>query len=159
MPTTVRPARAGDAEAIVELWKGFVSFLSPRDDRYEARPGAYEKWAKYFRDRMLDAEHAALFVAETDGGELVGVIECRVTGGHPVFKVSKHGHLYGHFVEEEYRGQGLGAALVEAAEDWFRNKGLPYYRVSVLSWLPEVREAYEDLGMEHAEWVLEKHLV
>lgn len=153
----VRPARAEDVDGIVELWKGFVAFLAPQDPRYEAREGAYEKWRKYFLNRMLDSEHAALFVADT-GQQLVGVIEARITGGHPVFKVSKHGRLYGHFVDEDHRGQGVGEALVEAAEAWFRDRDLPYYRVSVLSWLPGVKEAYEEQGMEHAEWVMEKRL-
>ncbi len=153
----VRPARAEDVDGIVELWKGFVGFLAPEDPRYEAREGAYEKWRDYFLNRMLDSEHATLFVADAGQG-LVGVVECRVTGGHPVFKVSKHGRLFGHFVQEGHRGQGIGRRLVEAAEAWFRDKDLPYYRVSVLSWLPEVKAAYEEIGMDHAEWILEKEL-
>lgn len=153
----VRPARAEDVDGIVELWKGFVGFLSPQDPRYDAREGAYKKWRDYFLNRMLDSEHAVLFVADT-GDQLVGVIECRVTGGHPVFKVSKHGRLFGHFVEETHRGQGIGRQLVEAAEAWFRGKDLPYYRVSVLSWLPGVKEAYEEIGMDQVEWIMEKEL-
>lgn len=153
----VRRARDADADAIVELWKGFVSFLAPRDPRYEARPGAYEKWRDYFRKRMVNSEHAAVFVAEADG-ELVGVIEARVTGSHPVFKVDTHGHLYGHFVTEAWRAKGVGEALVAAGEAWFRDKGLPYYRVSVLSWLPGVKKAYEAMDMDHAEWIMERRL-
>ncbi len=156
---TIRQATVDDAQAIVDLWKGFVEFLSPQDPRYEAREGAYEKWHKYFQNRMAGSEHATVIVAEDDAsGELVGVIEARVTGGHPVFKVSKHGHLYGHFVVEDRRGEGIGEELIQAAEAWFRDKQLPYYRVSVLSWLPEVKQAYEDAGMEHAEWIMEKEL-
>jgi GNAT superfamily N-acetyltransferase len=153
----VRPAEEEDADEIVDLWKGFVGFLAPEDDRYEAREGAYEKWRDYFLDRMLDAEHATLFVAEDDE-ELVGVVEARITGGHPVFKVSKHGHVYGHFVKEGHRGKGVGRMLLQAAETWFGSKDLPYYRVDVLSWLPEVKESYEDAGLEHAEWTMEKFL-
>lgn len=157
MSVTVREARAEDADEILDLWRGFVDFLAPRDDRYDAREGAYEKWRSYFVNRMVDSEHATVLVAERDGS-LVGAVEARVTGGHPVFKVSKHGRLYGHFVQEDHRGEGIGSDLVEAAEAWFEDKGLPYYRVSVLSWLPEVKEAYEDSGMEHVEWVMEKFL-
>ena len=153
----VRPATKDDADAIIELWKGYVAFLSPRDPRYEARPGAYDKWRTYFLNRMVNSEHAALFVAEADD-QLVGIIEARVTGGHPVFKVDMHGHLYGHFVVEAWRGQGVGAALIQAAEAWFGQKGLSAYRVAVLSWLPEVKAAYEATGLEHAEWIMEKHL-
>lgn len=157
MPVTVRHARPEDADQIVDLWRGFVDFLSPQDDRYEAREGAYEKWRDYFLNRMVDSEHATVLVAE-DEGELVGVVEARVTGGHPVFKVSRHGRLFGHFVKEGHRGKGVGQMLITGAEAWFEDKDLPYYRVSVLSWLPEVKEAYEDAGMEHAEWIMEKFL-
>jgi GNAT superfamily N-acetyltransferase len=156
-PVTVRHAETEDADQIVNLWKGFVDFLSPGDDRYQAREGAYEKWTEYFQNRMVDSEHATVLVAE-DGDELVGVVEARVNGGHPVFKVSRHGRLYGHFVKEDRRGEGIGRMLLQGAEAWFEDKDLPYYRVSVLSWLPEVKESYEDAGMEHAEWVMEKVL-
>lgn len=155
---TVREARAEDVDELLDLWRGFVDFLSPRDPRYAAREGAYEKWRSYFLNRMVDSEHATVLVAEHGADGLVGAVEARVTGGHPVFKVSKHGRLHGHFVVEEHRGEGIGERLIERAEAWFEDKGLPYYRVSVLSWLPEVKEAYEDVGMEHAEWVMERSL-
>lgn len=154
---TVREARAEDVDELLDLWRGFVDFLSPRDPRYEAREGAYEKWRSYFLNRMVDSEHATVIVAEK-GGSLVGAVEARLTGGHPVFKVSKHGRLHGHFVQEEHRGESIGQALVERAETWFEEKELPYYRVSVLSWLPQVKQAYEEGGMDHAEWVMEKSL-
>jgi len=159
VPVTVRHAEAEDADDIVDLWRGFVDVLSPRDPRYEAREGAYGKWRDYFLNRMVDSEHATVLVAEeSEAEELVGAVEARVTGGHPVFKVSKHGRLYGHFVEEGHRGRGVGRMLITGAEAWFETKGLPYYRVSVLSWLPGVKESYEEAGMEHAEWVMEKFL-
>ncbi|MDX1612514.1 MAG: GNAT family N-acetyltransferase [Candidatus Thermoplasmatota archaeon] len=155
---TIRRARAEDADEIVDLWKGFVSFLSPEDPRYDARPGAYDKWREYFLKRMVDSAHAALFVAEDSQDGLVGVIECRIMGGHPVFKVSKHGQLFGHFVREGHRAKGIGAQLIEAAETWFREQDLPYYRINVLAFLPEVKRAYEEQGMTQAEWVMEKEL-
>lgn len=154
---TVRHATPEDADDIVDLWRGFVDFLSPHDERYEAREGAYEKWREHFLNRMVDSDHVTVLVAEdSEDDALVGAVEARVTGGHPVFKVSKHGRLYGHFVREGYRGRGIGRMLIQGAEAWFEDKELPYYRVSVLSWLPDVKDAYEDAGMEHAEWVMEK---
>ncbi len=157
MSVTVREAREADVDELLNLWRGFVEFLSPRDPRYEAREGAYEKWRSSFLNRMVDSEHATVLVAEKEGS-LVGAVEARVTGGHPVFKVSKHGRLFGHFVIEEERGGGIGGALIERAEEWFESKGIPYYRVSVLSWLPEVKEAYKAAGMDQVEWVMEKEL-
>ena len=66
---------------------------------------------------------SAHFVAVVDGA-VVGFIEvglrshadgCGVE--HPV------GFLEGWFVEERHRRQGVGAALVRAAEEWARERG------------------------------------
>ncbi|MFC7059442.1 GNAT family N-acetyltransferase [Halovenus salina] len=84
--------------------------------------------------------------------------EVRVTGGHPVFKFGKHGMVYGHYVHPEYRGEGAGRALLEAAQEWFREKEMPFWRIEVLHGVEE-EALYRDIGMKPMEVIYEKELV
>jgi len=65
-----------------------------------------------------------VFVAEASDGSLVGFLEAGLRShadgcesSHPV------GYIEGWFVVESHRRQGIGAALVLAAEDWARSQG------------------------------------
>jgi aminoglycoside 6'-N-acetyltransferase I len=64
------------------------------------------------------------FVAETADGTLVGFLEVGLRShadhcdpAHPV------GYVEGWYVVEDFRRQGIGAALLRAAEDWARAQG------------------------------------
>lgn len=65
-----------------------------------------------------------VFVSQASDGALLGFVEVGLRShadgcdpSHPV------GYVEGWFVEEPHRRQGLGAALVRAAEEWARSQG------------------------------------
>jgi aminoglycoside 6'-N-acetyltransferase I len=64
------------------------------------------------------------FVAETADGTLIGFLEVglRSHADHcdPVHPV---GYVEGWYVAEDFRRQGIGSALLRAAEDWARSQG------------------------------------
>jgi aminoglycoside 6'-N-acetyltransferase I len=64
-----------------------------------------------------------VFVAEAPGGGLCGMLE---DGHHTSAEgctTSNIGYLEGWFVDAAWRGQGIGRALVAAAEAWARTQG------------------------------------
>jgi aminoglycoside 6'-N-acetyltransferase I len=65
-----------------------------------------------------------IFVAETPSGDLAGFLEAglrsHADGCDPRRPV---GFLEGWYVTESHRGQGIGARLLAAAEDWARSQG------------------------------------
>jgi aminoglycoside 6'-N-acetyltransferase I len=67
---------------------------------------------------------AAVFVAESDGDVLLGFLEAglrsHADGCDPCHPT---GYVEGWYVVETHRRQGIGAALLRAAEDWARNQG------------------------------------
>ena len=88
-------ASVGAGVQLLELRHWFTAHLSEYDDRYA---------------------HGKTVVAETD--DLVGVLEARVGGGHPLFRLPDHGYVDGQFVREQRRGRGPSERLL-AAEEWF----------------------------------------
>jgi GNAT superfamily N-acetyltransferase len=104
----IRLAKLGDAEPIA----GLVSALGYpcTEDRMRARMEAL----------VADRGHAT-FVATIDAtvAAMIGAFICRIyEEDAPV------GRIIALSVACEYRGQGLGRSLVQAAERWFRSEGV-----------------------------------
>lgn len=79
------------------------------------------------RTEMLDIyehhETQLVLVAETDNGKLVGFLEASIRPFVEDCHSDHVGYLEGWFVESEYRKNGIGRTLVQAAENWARGKG------------------------------------
>ena len=109
---------------------------------YRVREVAANDAAEWFRLRKLlwdessDDEHRMemldiyehhetqlVLVAETDDGKLVGFLEASIRPFVEDCHTDHVGYLEGWFVEPEYRKHGIGRQLVEAAENWAREKG------------------------------------
>lgn len=161
MDYEVRQAAVDDGEEILELWHGFTSYLSEYDDRYAHKEDADERWLSYFENQLLGSKYGAVFVAEHgESGDLIGVLEARIMGDHPIFRLSDHGYVNGLFVREDYRGDGLGDELLSAAAEWFRNnpRDVDFYRIDVLEGDTDGQEVLEAYGLEPVERVYEQRL-
>jgi len=110
MPMTqvvVRPAVAGDAHAMAE---SFAAVAEERDGIATEPPVNIE-------------ERTALFASSADGS-FVAVADGRIVGLIHV-EVSRHGFgEFGMLVDRDWRGQGVGSALVQAAISRARSQGL-----------------------------------
>lgn len=98
-------------------------------------------------------------VAEIEGN-LVGVLEARVMGNHPIFRLENHGHIHGHYVIEEHRGQGIGSALLDEAADWFASppREVKFFRITVAEENEVSEEVYRAKGYSPVEHVYESRL-
>ena len=139
------------------LWNGYAETLADYDERFRIEEGGREKWRTYFTTSLVESSRGDILLAEDGDGEVVGALEARVVGGHPVFNFGKHGQVYGHYVHEAYRDAGVGRALLEAAEEWFREREMDFWRIDVLHGVAE-SAVYESFGMQPMEAVYEKEL-
>ena len=62
-------------------------------------------------------------IADVGGGQLVGFLEASIRSHVEDCETENVGYLEGWFVENEYRRSGIGARLVEYAEEWALRKG------------------------------------
>ncbi|QIO24965.1 GNAT family N-acetyltransferase [Haloarcula sp. JP-L23] len=156
MEAEIRQAEKADGTELIELWHGFTDYLSNYDDRYQHKDEADERWLQYFENQLLDSKYGTVFVAELDDN-LVGVLEVRVVGDHPIFRLEDHGYINGHFVLEEHRESGIGQQLLEAAADWLRDhpRGIDFCRVDVIEGDEQGMSIYEELDFEPIEHVYE----
>lgn len=159
MDVTIRRATEADGPDLLDLWHGFTDHLSKYDERYRHKEDADDRWLQYFENQLVDSKYGAVFVAEADG-ELVGVLEARLTGDHPIFRLSDHGYINGHYVVDDYRDQGVGDRLIEAAIDWFAesDREITFCRVDVIHGDDHAHEAYKQMGFEPVEHVYERRV-
>jgi RimJ/RimL family protein N-acetyltransferase len=137
----VRPARPGDADRLVELAREVGSerqgwlittgeWRSPSDER---------RYLKAIR-RHPDA---AVFVAE-DNGDVVG----RLSLSRDAHPASGHVADLGLMVSRGHRRQGIGLALMHAAEEWARRAGVRKLELHVFHHNVAAIGLYEKLGYE-----------
>lgn len=161
MDYEIRNAEEDDADDILSLWYQYSDHLSDLDERYTHKEDAGDQWLDYFLNRMVGTSKAAVFVADSkEISGLVGVIEVRAMGAHPIFQLDQHGMVFGHHVREEYQQDlGVEEALLDEAEKWFKNeKNLPFYRVNILADNEYLEDTYEEYGLNQIEHTYEGDL-
>ena len=104
---TVRPAAADDARAMAEL---FAAVAVERTGIATEPPVDIDERTALF------ARTAAESLVAVGGGQIVGMLHV---------EVSRHGFgEIGMLVDRDWRGCGVGRALVQAAISWARGRGL-----------------------------------
>jgi ribosomal protein S18 acetylase RimI-like enzyme len=127
MTLAVRSATAKDEQAIVALWHA-CDLVVPHND-----PGADFRFAK-------TGLCSDVLIGEDNAGQLVG----SVMVGHD----GHRGWLYYVAASPTLRGRGIGRRMVQAAEDWLRQRGVVKAQLLVREENAKVVSFYEDLGFE-----------
>jgi RimJ/RimL family protein N-acetyltransferase len=138
---TVRRGGPGDAAALVELARA----VGEEPEGWLISNGEWRTVSE--ERRYLKAvrrhTHAAVFVAEA-GGEVVG----RLSLSRDPHPASEHVADLGLMVAKPYRRQGIGRALMEAAERWAREVGVRKLELHVFPHNEAAIALYEGLGFE-----------
>ncbi|MEH3147787.1 MAG: GNAT family acetyltransferase [Methylobacterium frigidaeris] len=122
--TAIRAMRDDDTEAVVALWDA---------------AGVSRPWNDPLRDLALARRdpHSTVLVAERDG---------RVAATAMVGEDGHRGWAYYVAVDPAHQGSGLGAAVMAAAEDWLRRRGVWKLQLLVREDNTAVKGFYEHLG-------------
>ena len=92
-------------------------------------------------------------VAE-DNGNVMGYVWFKVIDS----TVGMFGRFEHLFVDESCRGKGVGKMLMEAAENYFRSKGIKTVKLTVTTTNENAMKLYEKLGYETKRYKMEKDL-
>jgi len=102
-------------------------------------------------EEILNDAMQPVFVVGRPNGKLGGFLEAGIRKYADGCETSPVGYIEGWYVDEDLRGQGIGTALVHAAEEWARSQGLT--EMASDTWLEnEVSiRAHMKLGYEEKE--------
>lgn len=123
----IRAAVASDAVIIGKMWSKLVAYhRGIDDDMPRATINGPELYARSLMDRLEDS-HTRVLVAEEDGqvvGYVLGVVVDLVP---EMFEHESGGFLADIYVEDAFRGRGIGRALVETLAAWFKTHGVEHF--------------------------------
>ena len=157
--TSIWRAEVADRAALMAMIAAFQDFevtLHPN-----RRPGA-EIAADYLAiiEREVAAKQGAIFVAE-HAGAAVGFVCCWADHDDDELihaETRAHGYIADVFVADEHRGQGVGGALIAAAEAYLAGLGFARIRLISLAANADAHAVYEHLGYRAYEITYEKTL-
>lgn len=131
---------------------------------HEACPGHFAAPADPLRDSAhwaasLAQPMATIFVAEPAPGELAGFITVAIQDeAHSLLQPMRFGRIGTVGVAPEWRGHGIGRALMQRAQDWAQARGGCELRLQVWAFNEAARRLYDELGYELRMLTLAKPL-
>ncbi|UCB53523.1 MAG: GNAT family N-acetyltransferase [Candidatus Zixiibacteriota bacterium] len=120
------------------------------DLRTQLWPGADPERLKEDAEKLLNDANWAVFVAEHEG-KTIGFIECSIRDKAPACETDRIGYIEGWFVAPEFRNQGVGRRLVQAGEQWARDKGCIEMASDTTTNFPSSPAAHKALGYQEVK--------
>lgn len=155
----IRPFKPEDREELRNLYRELYGEFQP-----SIFPDELKKFEEYADleesiNWLLEQEKKEKwrsFVAEKDG-KLVGFATGRIGKFHQ-YKLSQYGEIVNFYLQKPYRHQGIGKQLIEALENWFREKGCQVARIETWPFNKETIEIYKRLGFKEISLMFIKEL-
>jgi GNAT superfamily N-acetyltransferase len=111
---------------------------------------------KYFTGCLSDSASSAVFIAEDNARAIGYLAAAYYTKAYRV--QNPIGELENMFVEETYRGQGVGGKLVAAFQAWARHEDVAYIRVGAFALNHKALVFYRKSGFSDLEIHLEQKI-
>ncbi len=108
-------------------------------------------------DPTLADPDMAVFIAALPDGRRVGFLEAGTRTYGEGCETSPVGYVEGIYVDEDLRGRGVARLLMQAAEDWSREKG--YQEIASDTWLENDASIQMHLRMGYEEMERLVHFV
>ncbi|MFV0296635.1 MAG: GNAT family N-acetyltransferase [Hyphomicrobiaceae bacterium] len=165
MSTTIRTMTPDDFETLVDLkWalnkierESMPDTHTQKGDRSGARQAAREGIRGYME---ITAERTGeILIAEHDGS-IAGCIVWYPDMASPSLhdEARPRAQISGFIVRPEYRGSGIGKALMTEVETRARKRGLQRMSLNVVDWNEPARALYERIGFEPMELIMTRRL-
>lgn len=146
MTITVSFARPSDAAEISAIAFQTAQIHSEQipDEFKKASPEAQAQYIK----NSIESPESTVFKAETDGqtcGYLVLYIN---TLPEKFFVHSKQGFAGSIGVDEKFRGRGVATAMLKAAEEFLKKRGVTVFDIDVYTFNERAEKFYDSYGFK-----------
>ncbi len=147
MTTIHRLQPESDVDALITLSRAFFAeYEAHHADFFEIDTLHDADIISYF-SRTLDNDNAATFVAVQDA-RVVGYITVFIKSQAGYWKIKRVGDISGLMVHKDYRRQGIASALLSAAVNFARERGVRYFTVYTAITNQAAIAFYEHNGMK-----------
>ncbi|NBB85108.1 MAG: GNAT family N-acetyltransferase [Bacteroidetes bacterium] len=143
---TIRPARPSDVDAVAALWQSFLEEQTVVEQRVAMADDAVDRWRNDFPLWLQDSTRKFL-VAEIDG-TIAGFAHAHRWGPPPILAESAEVYIDDVYVAADFRGDGHGAALVDALRTWAESLNADRLRLGVLAENTTGRTFWEAQGAQ-----------
>jgi diamine N-acetyltransferase len=143
---SVRPATIADYDELCNVWEvGDALHRQALPNIFQASIGPSQERTKV--EALIAGPQSAIFVAESCG-EVIGLITILVRNvSGPAIKVSRqYVEIYNMAVKVSVQRQGVGRALIDAANDWARQRGITELELNVYEFNRRAKEFYRAMG-------------
>ena len=153
---TVRPARLGDLNVIVELRLALLREYGDHPLYANLRSDAEERAYEIYHAQLL-TPNETIFVAEREG-RILGLLRCVDAAGSPLLFPERYCYVSSVYVRPEARRRGVLRALMAAADAWCQARDLGEMRLHNVNSSDVAQQAWSSLGFDVVEHVRRRPL-
>ena len=147
MEIKIRKATIEDIPSVLKLWTELMEFHRNLSKNFEPVGDAESIWESFARGR-LDEQDSLMIVAGIND-RIIGYCSAFIQLNTPVFRIEKYGVIGDIFVEETFRGRGIGRNLFDFAQKWLGQKGCEHLQVSVAHHNPLSQGFWRKMGFSN----------
>ena len=125
----IRQATEADYDALVGLYTGYDRAITEHLGNHAALRDKKQKGEQKAVFNALHNGRGKIFVARESEEYLGFIYGFAQQPRSAIFDLPKMGTVKWFFVSDQARRKGLGAALYQALEEWFREQGCAYAQV------------------------------
>jgi aminoglycoside 6'-N-acetyltransferase I len=151
----VRRAGPADLDTIVALRLALLREAGHNPLYKQLRPDAERQARRLFRSQLEAADEVVFLAERSTGGngtrQVVGVLRCVESWGSPLLEPAQYAYVSSVYVIPTARRSGVLRALLAAATNWSRERGLSEMRLHCVADSKAANAAWDALGFDLVE--------
>jgi ribosomal protein S18 acetylase RimI-like enzyme len=153
----LREAKATDMPLVKKMAVETSWEYVPETEKKLLDRGKWNMNAIEHYENVLKEENSEVFIAEDERHKYVGHLIVGQTRG--TITGLSFGYIYDIFVEEEFRGKGVGKLLLQKAKDYCRKKGHSRIVLSVTATNDSAIKLYSRTGYKPERMTMAKEII